>query len=829
MFTLLSAVSLLALTAAPADLVTLPTDVTAYSRGAAAVGIDPAAAGRLDGAELQLRHLSRASDDPTAAGSAGLGAWALYGAVPLMRLTLFGGYEWAQLPQPHAGRSTVGLGAKITDWAFAGLSYHALCPLGCTQSTGVWDMGLLLEPSRYLSVSLGVDSLNAASGPNAYVPRAGRLGIAVRPLAAQPLLTLAADTRVSGGYRTPWGLDDSRAVADLMPIEGLHVTATYARRSGRNLYWAGLGVDLLGLELFGALRAGESSSAALQGATAITGKIAPQRSIYWPHQASVEVALQGDLLGSDGGFLQPAKRISTVALQLDALADNPDIGRVVLSIGQLRTGLAVTDELRAAIARLQDHGVYVVADLRSADDKTYMVAAAANCLRLDPIAHLRVDGFATTHHFFAEALGHLRLRFDAVGIGRYKSGPDALTRNAPRPQDQEVQEAIMGQAQASLQQVLTDDRHLTPKQSAAVLQQGLFGGRAALAANLVDVLQPQIDVAAAPGPHSAALVRQPQGVPYAATVRPTQMWGAPPIVAVIPIVGTLVHATAGSLLGNSASDAALVAQLQEAQNNPQVAGVVLRIDSPGGDVEAAEAVWRAVRDLRRHKPVVASLADVAASGGYYIAAAAQPIFAQPNSLTGSIGIFTLRPDLSGFLEWIGVHGTAYTSTPHANWDSVEHGLAEADRSLVQSSLEDLYTDFVQRVAAGRGLSEARVRVLAEGRVYTGQQARTLGLVDAFGGLAEAVRSVREQAHLSPTDAVEIQVPDRQMSLGGVVEELTLGRLQRALGLFSGALDPARGLVSSAADALATAAALQGRPLALCPEAFAQALDAQVNQ
>jgi protease IV len=198
-----------------------------------------------------------------------------------------------------------------------------------------------------------------------------------------------------------------------------------------------------------------------------------------------------------------------------------------------------------------------------------------------------------------------------------------------------------------------------------------------------------------------------------------------------------------------------------------VRAVVLRIDSPGGEVYASEVIWRAVRLLAASKPVVVSMGEVAASGGYYVAAPAHAILAEPSTITGSIGIFMLKPDLSGLLELAGVRTETMKRGRHAGWSSFTTGLTDEERALARGGLAVEYEIFLQRVSQGRKLPLERVRALAEGRVYTGRQALAVGLVDAIGGLSDAVAEARTRAGISQSDEVEVMVMREPRSLGNV--------------------------------------------------------------
>ena len=777
--------------AAPPLFAPLPTDVSGAARGADAVGFDPAAAARVDGFELQVRQRGRA------AGS-GLGAWGIALTAPLvLRTTLFGGYVYNHLPRMQGGRGTVGLGAHLGAGLYTGLSLHAISPRSGAAATKSLDAGLLWEAASYLALSLGVDSLNAASGVGVHVPRTLRLGVAARPLRGQPWLTLAADTRLSGGYRAAWQVWDTRAHADISAFEGIHVTVGYQRRNAQDTLFVGLGINAFGVGGWGAVQTTGNAQDSLGEAAAVTVRTAPSESLVRPTQQTVELAVQGDLREGHVGLLQAPLAISTTALQLDGLADKDEVGTVVLSMGPLKTGLATTDELRGSIARLKLAGKRVVARLRDADDKTYRVAAAASEVQMDPVATLRLDGFVSAQHFLPEALDKLRLRFDVVGIGKYKSGADALVRQEPRPEEVETQRALLAQAHSSLTAVLSGDRHLNPAQVHDVFDVGLLDPPAAQTHGLVDRLtcDPLRSEARTP------LRRRQRGLPPHAFVRPSRRWGQTPAIAVVPVVGMIVGDATGSLPLQSVSAGTVVRALRRAAAAPHVLGVVLRVDSPGGDVVASEEIWRAVHDTRLRKPVVVSMGDVAASGGYYVAAGAQRIFAQTNTVTGSIGIFMFKPDVSGLLQWAGVRRHAFVSSPRADWDSAEHALSDADRLRVEHHLDYFYQAFVARVARGRNLALERAAAVAQGRVYTGSAAQAVGLVDEIGGLADAIRYLKSTLHLPPGAEVSIEVPRQAPRLVGM------------LSAFDAAQNKATGWPASV-DALQQFSWLWDRPLAL---------------
>ena len=734
------------------ELVVLPTDVTSLGRGAAAVPYDAAAIGEADGFEVQLRQR-------TGVGQGIYGAWGVYGVIPIDGVTLAGGYEWQAIGQPASGsRFMLGTALQFFPHMYAGLAWRHWQAHARGPAFDSVDFGLFAELARYLSVSLGWDSLNEPAHGDRRVDRAWRVGVGVRPILGEPWLTLGLDSRFVGNT-SDYALFDTRALLDVAPTEGVHVLVSYSRAlRGEQQMWAGLGLDLLGLELQGVTRFSDATENPMsQAAFSETFRSHPTESVIPPLEHIIEVPLEGSLEEPTTGLFHPGKAIPTAALRLEELSHQRHVHHVVLNIGQLKVGLATVDGLRQAIAHLRQAGKTVTATLRGGDDKTYMVAAAADRVLLDPLTDLNVDGFALTQLFFADGLAQLGVHVEAIGVGKYKTGPDPLTRNGPRPEDREVENEILGQAQRSLEAVLTQDRKLRPEQVAAIMKQGMFTAQEALAAGLVDELSQSADA-------TLPLKADLHGVGHDLETRPNRSWGIMPTLAVVPVVGTIVMTGSDNPLpGASAEAHAIVRQLAAAQTDPSVIGVVLRVDSPGGDAYASEVIWRAVRRLAAVKPVVTSMGDVAASGGYYIAAPTAAIFAQPNTVTGSIGIFTLKPDFSGIMGRFGVHSEIYKTAEHADWDSVTHPWREVDRGRLMHSLENFYEAFVARVALGRHLHIDRVRELAQGRVYTAQRAQELGLVDSMGDIADAVQWLKAQNGLDADAAVRLAVPDRALA------------------------------------------------------------------
>jgi protease-4 len=538
------------------------------------------------------------------------------------------------------------------------------------------------------------------------------------------------------------------------PYPGLHLLGAWHRRPDGQTVWAGVSVDLFGVELMGAGRAASPSAprAADRMAWALTLRTQDRGALPINLRRHVDVQVAGTLRAGKQAPWQAEEAVALLPARLARLAEDDGVASVALYIDDVDVGLATVTELRNAIGRLRAQGKRVTAHLQVASTKAYLIAAAAEHITLDPLGTLDVRGMALKSHFYGDALKALGVRMEVVGVGRYKTAPDRYSRAEPRPEELEVGEGLVQQAYAYVLQVLDEDRGLSPEAAHQALASGPLGGAEAVRLHLVDDISPRVGAGTVLGPKGDG----PEGEP---------LFGPGPRIALVAVQGMLSQDGQGSpLLGPATSADSVVRALGRAARDPDVAGVVLRIDSPGGDVLAAEEVYRAVHDFAARKPVAVSMGDVAASGGYWAAMGAPMIFAEPQTLTGSIGIYSMRADLSGLLERLAVHTHETKAGERAGAGAWERPMEADERAHEQAHLNSLYEMFVHKVAASRKLTQKRAAELAEGRVYTGADALALGLVDAMGGFMDAYQWVAQQAGVAQDPALGWQVPHRRPSL-----------------------------------------------------------------
>jgi protease-4 len=360
-----------------------------------------------------------------------------------------------------------------------------------------------------------------------------------------------------------------------------------------------------------------------------------------------------------------------------------------------------------------------------------------------------------------------------VRAGAYKSATEPLVRTGPSPEARQVRDAVLDDVYGRFVADVAKARHLEPDRVRALVDQGVFTSDEARGGGLLDATVWPDELVEWAGQVSGKRLGEPSSY-RPEPVRLAERWGRPPVIELIRLAGLIVGGRGGDLTGDdpAAGASAVAAALHRAADDPQVKAIVLRIESPGGDAYASDLVWReVVRARRKGKPVVASMGDLAASGGYLVAAAADEIVAEPSTITGSIGVFAAKPDLGGLLERLSVQRDAAARGDKAQLLSLLRPWSEGERAAVQRQIDAFYGLFLDHVAEGRKLSRAEVEAVAGGRVWTGQQALERRLVDRLGTLADAVAAARGRAGPAASDAVV----RRAGAEGSLLDRIDLGQ------------------------------------------------------
>ncbi len=459
-------------------------------------------------------------------------------------------------------------------------------------------------------------------------------------------------------------------------------------------------------------------------------------------------------------------------LSMFSLAERDDrLGTVVLRIQPLEIGWGKADELRDAIGRLRDRGVHTVAHLEVQSfsaNKELFVACAADEIYVAPGSAVPLVGMAAEYLFLGGFWESLGVEFDVARAGRYKSAVELFAERTMSPASREMANSLLDDTFDRFVAALASGRNMSTLEILEAIDAGPVRSQTLEAMGLIDGEL-----------HFDQLLERigKQVVRHRdyAGIDPAELgFDAKAEFALIYGTGTVIQGRSGGSLFNStpvfASDTISEAILDAAEDSA-ISAIVLRIDSPGGSALASELIWRAIGRARAMgKPVIASFSDVAASGGYYVASAADVIVADPGSMTGSIGVFSLRPAIGGLLEKLEIGIDSLTRGRHADFLLSSEKLSPAAHARLQASVLDTYQLFLTRVSDGRHLTIEEVDAIAQGRVWTGHQAFEQGLVDELGGLYTAVRRAKEAVGLVETDDVFLIPFPRARSLTDQIVE-----------------------------------------------------------
>ena len=435
-------------------------------------------------------------------------------------------------------------------------------------------------------------------------------------------------------------------------------------------------------------------------------------------------------------------RVAMVLLQLDDMGSTP---------------IPMLEELRRAIADFRTSGKRVIAYGENYSQAQYLLASAADEVWLHPLGLVGVTGLAYRRQYVKQALDNLHADVRLFRAGKYKSFGEPFVRNDMSDAAREESRVWLGQLWQDYKQDIAASRKVTPQAlqnlvehpDAAVSESGSIAA-AALKAGLVDQLLDSEHARQKTAGMLGVDVNKPlPAISFreylAATCGddPNGKQNVGIIVASGPIVS-------GDEPPGSVGNDSMAALLAKARDDSSVKAVVLRIDSPGGSALASEDIRQSILNLKEAgKPVVVSMSGVAASGGYWIATAADEIWAYPATLTGSIGVFGLTGNIAGGLDKLGIHTDGVTTSPIAGQPRADVPMPPVLADVFQASVDDVYRRFIKVVSEGRKLDEAKVREIAEGRVWTGTDAARLGLVDHLGGFDEAVAAAAKRAGLEP--------------------------------------------------------------------------------
>ncbi|MED5374472.1 MAG: signal peptide peptidase SppA [Myxococcota bacterium] len=468
--------------------------------------------------------------------------------------------------------------------------------------------------------------------------------------------------------------------------------------------------------------------------------------------------------------------------RLEYAADSKSVKGMVLDLSSPRFSWAQLDEIKAAVEAMQAKGKPVVAFLGGQPgSKAYYLASVCDKVYLHPAGGLDLIGMSMEMQYFAGALDLVGVDAQYVKREKYKSAPEQWTNTEPSDGSREQTEALLDDLFNNLVAGIGEGRDLEEQEVLDLIDGGPYTAQEALDLGLVDALiyPDQLD--------DTLEDVFPRGYDLDDEYRmfpDSDGWRMPKQVAIVYVTGPITggESSSGGLLGgaNTGSDT-VVRYLRQAAKDNSVKAVVLRVDSPGGSAYASDEIWRAIELLKdKGKPVIVSMGGVAASGGYYVAAGADAIFAEPTTITGSIGVYSGKYSFGDLYEKLGVSYTLYLRGRKSGMYSMSKPLDEVELAAMDRMVGDTYLQFKTRVSQGRDLTMDEVEEVARGRVWSGTRAKEAGLVDEIGGLMDAVDRAKAEAGLDPDADVQLVTYRGQEDTWGDVPQTAANMLMRTM-------------------------------------------------
>ena len=500
-----------------------------------------------------------------------------------------------------------------------------------------------------------------------------------------------------------------------------------------------------------------------------------------PTNQFVEISISGALSEVKPTFALgtvPTTPLNNILKSIDKIEENKRIIGVIIRIGGIDTGWGKLQEIRNRLINLRQNGKMVISYLDSANNAEYLLATATEQIILAPAGTIGLTGLRAEVIFYKGILDKFDIKADMFAIGDYKSAIEPYTRkNMSEAQRQAMTSILDNLHQQQVDMIAAGREHINAERAIELINQGPFTANEAHEVGLVDSLSyyDQL-ITSLESNHDSKTefipnygkkaVTQPDLGTFTGLMKFISMFTKPttqskkhntPKIALIYATGPIMpnHPQIPFGIGEGITPHRIIDALQTARKDESVRAIVIRVDSPGGSALASDLIWHEVKKAREQKPTIVSMSDVAASGGYYISAAATEIVAQPGTITGSIGVLGGKLNLKGIYNKVGLTKDIITRGKNADIYSDYSNFSQSERQKIEKMLHKVYDDFVNKVAEGRQKTYDEIHQIAQGRVWTGQQAKELGLIDWLGGLDTALAIAKKHVSISHDEPIEI--------------------------------------------------------------------------
>lgn len=516
----------------------------------------------------------------------------------------------------------------------------------------------------------------------------------------------------------------------------------------------------------------------------------------------LEIKLDGEVVdrAADNPFenLDIPLLASTQKVGIDLLkesitkAKNEDkVKGIYLRIDDVSAGYAACEEIRSALVDFKSSGKFIYAYSEVYSQKAYYLASVADKIFINPEGSLMFTGISSSTPYFSKALDKLGVEMQVIRHGKFKAAVEPYILDKMSPENKEQIETYIGSIWNNVLGEIATSRNTTVSALNSIADENMYfrHARKLISNNLVDSLVYEDQVL--DFLKSKAGIESKKDIPF---VTVSELKNVPAKreskglaknkIAVIYAAGEIDMESSSSLSEEGISGIALSKEIREARQDSSIKAIVLRVNSPGGSALASELIWREVKLAADQKPTVVSMGNLAASGGYYIACAADSIVANPTTLTGSIGVFGLIPNANELIDGkLGIKNEVVNTNKLSDMPSLTRALSDEEKQIMQEMVENVYSTFVSHVAEGRNMTYEQVDAIGQGRVWTGENALKLGLVDKLGTLDDAIAIAKNMAKLDTYRVVKLpkETDPIEELMKGFSTKMKMSILEKELG------------------------------------------------
>ncbi len=627
-----------------------------------------------------------------------------------------------------------------------------------------WNFGLLYRPFSFVSFGASFRDAGGRINGRALQP-VQAYSVALRPFGEW--LTLSADYTTGSAYR------DDATCSFSGRIDLWQSASIFARCDTSRNFSAGLAIPLdartgspvnISLDCYGSFNSEDpeyrSAGAAIRFRRGRGTSLPVANNMLFINLA------QSYGENEPGGFFAKGRPDFLVLVNgIYTAADDPSIHSMLIEIGETDAGFAQIQELRRSVKYFRGKGKKVRVIMNFSGNRQYYLASCADEIYFSPHNDFSITGLSASVYFFKGLMDKAGIEFQSVRRGDYKSFNEPFTRTGMSPEARaNLNELITGLNEQYIS-AITERKNLSREKVRELFDTGLYTPEEAQAKGFIDHIMYSDDLKEILRKDNTLLKFEQYSQEQAISTG----WGKQPAIAIVYVRGSIVSGHAGGgAIANATGDADYRKMLERVFADSSVRGVVIRVDSGGGSAAASELMWKSLVHLKKRypKPVVFSFGNTAASGGYYIACTGDRIFAENGTITGSIGVIAGKVSLKELYSKLGISRESITLSEFADLYTESRPLTDSEYRLLDRQTGLIYDRFTQKVIAARKLTAEEVEKIAGGRVHTGLNARSSGLVDEEGGLFTAVEFCRSQCGITGTFRI-VQVPDRSGLLQGL--------------------------------------------------------------